>query len=198
MSVPTCFVGLDLDLKGKQLCASIGTRPWKLVAGPVTFPDSITGYEQLVAWLQHHHGTTKQTVLCMQASGFLGEPLAYFLATRGYRIAIEPPVKVKRAQAARDGNRHAIDSRDLAEYACRHLRMLHAWQPCAETLQQVQVLLTERGPARRVPARKGSGKSRGAGAQLLLARGDRSRTIDVEIRRLLLPKPNITDEWPCY
>ncbi len=201
MPAPTYFVGLDLDLKGKQIAACIGTRPWKLRAGPSAYADSLAGFQQLVAWLQHQHCTTKQTVLCMPATGFLGEPLAYYLALRGYRIAVEPPLRIKRAFSSGKQDRHDIGCREVAEYACRHSRVLHPWHPSAEMLRQVQALLTHASSPTGRRAKKSavqSTRSHGAGGRLLLARGDRTRAVDTELRRLLRPQPTIADEWPCY
>ncbi len=201
MPAPTYFVGLDLDLKGKQITACIGTRPWKLVAGPSAYSDSLVGFQQLVAWLQHQHCTTKQTVLCMPATGFLGEPLAYYLTLRGYSIAVEPPININRAFPSRKQDRRDIGCREVAEYACRHSRLLHHWQPSADMLSQVQALLTNGSSQPRRSVKKSgalSTRSRGAGARLLLARGDRTRAIDAELRRLLMPQPTIAEEWPCY
>ncbi len=201
MSVPTHYVGLDLDLKGKQLTACIGTRPWKLLAGPNSFADSLAGFQQLVAWLQHQHCTTKATVLCMQATGALGEPLAYYLALRGYRVAVEPSIRIKRAFSAGDANGHDIGCREIAEYAVRHSRLLHTWQPSETILRQVQVLLTD-GRSKTRPSAKRSGAQpsglRRASGGLVLLRGERTRAVDVELRRLLMPQPTIAEEWPCY
>jgi transposase len=201
MPAPTYYVGLDLDLKGKQVAACIGTRPWKLLAGPSAYSDSLAGFQQLVAWLQHQHCTTKQTVLCMPATGFLGEPLAYYLTLRGYRIAVEPPIKIRRAFPSRKQDRRDIGCREVAEYACRHSKLLHEWHPSADMLHQVQELLTDGGPLAPQATKRGkapSARSRGAGARLLQARGERTRAVDAELRRLLLPQPTIAEEWPCY
>ncbi len=197
MSAPTYFIGLDLDLTRKTLIASIGTRPWKKVAGPETFPDSVAGFQQLVAWLANHRCTKNQAVLCMPASGFIGEPLAYFLTARGYSVAIESPLKVKRAFASNGGNGHLPDSEQIAEYACRHSAHLQVWQPSPEMLSKIRSLLAERGqpaPARTTAARA-KAKRNGTGAR---ARSDRLHAVDQEIRHLLAPPATIADEWPCF
>jgi hypothetical protein len=200
MPAPTYFVGLDLDLKGKQIAACIGTRPWKLLAGPSMYSDSLAGFQQLVTWLQHQHCTTKQTVLCMPATGFLGEPLAYYLALRGYRIAVEPSIKIKRAFPSGDENGHGIGCREVTEYACRHVKLLHPWHPSAEMLRQVQALLTDGGRSGSQVTRGKAlaARSRRAGTHVLQARGERTRAVDAELRRLLQPQPTIAEEWPCF
>ncbi len=201
MSAPTHYVGLDLDLKSKQLTACIGTRPWKLLAGPNTFADSLAGFQRLVTWLQRQHCTTRATVLCMQSTGALGEPLAYYLALRGYRVALEPSIRIKRAFSAGRANGHDIGCREIAEYAARHSRLLHAWQPSEPVMQQIKVLLTD-GRSHKRPVAKRSGAKPGnlhrANGGLVLLRGERTRAADAELRRLLMPQPTIAEEWPCY
>lgn len=199
MSAPTYFVGLELDLGGQAFTASIGTRPWKAVAGPHTFADSLTGFQELAGWLKKYHCTPKQTVLCMEASGFFGEPLAYFLAARGYRVAVEPPVKVKRACAGWNGHKPLPYSRQVAEYACRYSSKLRVWQPAPEILRQVEELLTDCKPVapRRTTKSRTRPGSRQSGQKERMPK-DRLHAVDQEIRHLLAPRPTIADEWPCY
>lgn len=196
MSAPTYFIGLDLDLTHKALIATIGTKPWKTVAGPNTFPDSVAGFQELVTWLSGHHCTKKESVLCMPASGFIGEPLAYFLTARGYRVAIEPPLKIKRGCSSTAANGHLPDSREVAEYACRHCAQLHPWQPSPEMLSKIQLLVAGRRPS--TPARaKSKTKSNGHGIAAL-SRTERAGLVDQEIRHLLAPRRTIADEWPSF
>ncbi len=200
MAVPTHYVGLDLDLKRSQITACIGARPWRLLAGPSAYADSLAGFQQLVAWLEHQHCTAKQTVLCMPTAGFLGEPLAYYLALRGYRIAVAPPIKIKRALHSRNRDRREIGSREVAEYACRHSGHLHPWQPSAEKMRQVEALLIKGSARPRRSAKSGakSTRSNDGGGRVALVQGDQTRAVDAEMRRLLMQQPTITEEWPCY
>jgi transposase len=80
----------------------------------------------------------------MEATGVYGEALAYFLVARGYAVAVEPPLKVKRAFAPHGHKTDAVDSQQIAEYACRFSDELKLWQPRSEILEQIKVLLTTR------------------------------------------------------
>ena len=80
----------------------------------------------------------------MEATGVYGEALAYFLHTNNYRLAVEPPLKVKRAFKPHGPKTDPVDSQQIAEYACRHWDELNLWQPNHEILEQIKVLLNTR------------------------------------------------------
>lgn len=136
------FVGLDIG--SEQFVAAIGTTPWKLLVRATEFANSADGFQALLDWLQKHHGEPAQTILCMEATGVYGEALAYFLVARGYGVAVEPPLKVKRAFATHGHKTDAVDSEQITEYACRFVDELTPWQPRSDVLEQIKVLLTTR------------------------------------------------------
>lgn len=189
MTARRYFCGLDLDIAGEKITASIGIAPWKLLAGPATFSDSLDGHQDLVTWLHSYHCLPNDTVFCIEATGHYAEPLTYFLAAQGYSVAIEPLVKVRRtfphsqeAQAYEPGSQH------IAKYAYRFLNELHLWNPSSETLEQVKQLLNHCD----LPgSEKGELKSPRQVRRNI-------RTIDVQIRQLLKPQPTIAHDWPCY
>jgi transposase len=147
MNPPTYCVGLDIA--AEQCYAAVGTAPWKLRVPGTEFSNDPEGFQQFQQWLQQHDCTPAQTILCMEATGVYGEHLAAFLVSHEYRVAVEPPWKVKRAFTPSGPKTEAVDSQPLAEYACRYFDELRVWQPPAELLEQLQVLLTTR--EQRVP-----------------------------------------------
>ena len=142
MLTPTYFIGLDIA--AEQFQAALGTQPWKLLVPGTAFSNDAAGFNAFAQWLEAHQCTPAQTVLCMEATGVYGETLAAFLVTRGYRLAIEPPLKVKRAFAPSGPKTDAVDSQQIAEYAYRFLDELSFWQPPTELVEQLKVLLTTR------------------------------------------------------
>ncbi|MEK7311189.1 MAG: IS110 family transposase, partial [Chloroflexota bacterium] len=142
MSTSRYFVGLDIA--AETFTAAIGTTPWKLLVRATPFTNSQDGFQQLVQWLRQQDCTPEQTVLCMEATGVYGEALAYYLAAQTYPLAIEPPLKVKRAFKPNGPKTDAVDSEQIAEYACRFSDELRLWQPPTELVAQLQVLLATR------------------------------------------------------
>ncbi len=136
------FVGLDLG--SEKFTAAIGTTPWQLLVRAVEFANTPDGFEQLLAWWQKQNYAREQTLWCMEATGVYGEALAYFLVAHGHAVAVEPPLKVKRAFAPHGHKTDAVDSQQIAEYACRFSDEVKVWQPRSEILEQIKVLLTTR------------------------------------------------------
>lgn len=142
MTNATYFVGFDIAQA--QFHAAMGTRPWKLQVHGTEFANTPDGLAEVLTWLQQHDCTPANSVLCMEATGVYGEALAYFLVAQGYRLAIEPPLKVKRAFKVSGPKTDPVDSEQIAEYACRYEDELVLWQPPQELIEHLQVLLTTR------------------------------------------------------
>lgn len=136
------FVGLDIA--AETFTAAIGTTPWKLLVKANQFDNSPDGFQQLCQWLRQHDCTPEQTVLCMEATGVYGEGLAYYLVAQTYQLAIEPPLKVKRAFKPSGPKTDAVDSEQIAEYAYRYSDELMLWQPPTALVEQLHVLLATR------------------------------------------------------
>jgi transposase len=136
------FVGLDLG--SEKFAAALGTTPWKLLVRATEFANTPDGFEQVLAWWQKQNYPREQTLWCMEATGVYGEALAYFLVAHGHAVAVEPPLKVKRAFAPHGHKTDAVDSQQIAEYACRFCDEVKPWQPRSDTLEQIKVLLTTR------------------------------------------------------
>lgn len=136
------FVGIDIA--SSTWTASVGVMPWKVVLKPQEFENTEDGFQSWLDWLKKHHVLPDQTVVCMEATGVYGEGLAYFAFAKGYRVAVQPPLEVKRAFKPNMRKTDAVDSLQIAEYAARYADKLSLWQPRNEVLEQIKVLLTTR------------------------------------------------------
>ena len=136
------FVGIDIA--AETFTAAAGTSPWKLLVPAMEFANGAEGFQAFDAWLQRHQLLPANTICCMEATGVYGEQLGYWLVTQKYHVAVEPPLKVKRAFKTSGPKTDAVDSQQIAEYACRYVDELRFWQPRPETLEQIRVLLATR------------------------------------------------------
>jgi transposase len=80
----------------------------------------------------------------MEATGVYGEALCYFLHNLGYSVAVEAPLKVKRAFQPDGHKTDAVDSLQIAEYAIRFSDELKLWSPREEVVEQIKSLLSTR------------------------------------------------------
>ena len=136
------FVGIDVA--SSTFTVSAGIMPWKVVLKPQKFENSEDGFQTWLDWLVKHQILPHQTVVCMEATGVYGEGLAYFAFAKGYRVAVQPPLEVKRAFKPNMRKTDAVDSLQIAEYAARYADKLSLWQPSSDLLEQIKVLLATR------------------------------------------------------
>ena len=142
MKAPKHFVGIDVA--SLSFTAAVGKSPWQLIIPPAEFSNDFDSFPKFLHWLQKHNLQPDNAVLCMEATGVYSEALAYFVHANGYRISVEPPLKVKRAFHTSGHKSDAVDSCQIAEYACRFFDELTFWKPKADILEQIKVLLTTR------------------------------------------------------
>lgn len=138
----TYFVGIDIA--SSTFTASVGTIPWKMVLKPQEFENTEDGFQAFLEWLGNYQILSQHAVVCMEATGVYGEGLAYFAYAKGYQVAVQPPLEVKRAFKPNIRKTDAVDSLQIAEYAGRYADKLSFWQPRNEVLEQIKVLLATR------------------------------------------------------
>lgn len=112
------FVGVDLA--SESFTASIWTTSSLELKTYDDLSNSIEGFEVFLNWLKQNQVITKESVICMEATGVYGEQLCYFLATQGFKVAVEAPHKVKRAFPTSGHKTDHTDSQNIAKYAFRY------------------------------------------------------------------------------
>jgi transposase len=144
MDKPLLFVGIDIaSASFTSAVGSMGDQ-WRIVVRPATFANEYDSFAQYLNWLQGNGVTAENSVICMEATGVYSEVLAHFLIANRYRVAIEPPLKVKRAFKPAGSKSDPVDSMQISEYACRFWDQLSLWQPRAELVEQIKTLLNVR------------------------------------------------------
>lgn len=142
MKKPMYFIGIDIS--AENFMAAVGEEPWRVVAKGEEFSNKLEGYESLQAWMERKGIGVENAVMCMEATGVYGEGLAYYLHAKGYQIAVEAPLKVKRAFMPVGHKNDRVDSQQIAEYAYRFYDELVYWKPKEEILEQIKVFLAIR------------------------------------------------------
>ena len=135
-------VGVDIGAESVSIAALKGPDGAGLAKLSVT--NDPEGFEGLKGWLTKHSLTIENAAFCLEATGVYGEALCYYLCSRGFHVAVEPPLKVKRAFQQSAHKNDAVDARQIAEYGHRFFDELSWWTPPAAVLEQVRVLLTAR------------------------------------------------------
>ncbi len=133
-----------LDISADDFSASCITSPDNLVFSKQKFSNNIDGFNDFTALLSKHSIKPSDLIICMEATGVYSENLSYFLASKGFSIAIEAPHKIKNKTKDSPRKNDFIDALCIAEYAYRYTDKLSFWKPKDEIIEQIQVLLTTR------------------------------------------------------
>jgi hypothetical protein len=119
MKRPKYYVGIDIS--SESFTAAAGTTSWKIVVKAEEFENNPNGFVAFMDWMEEHNIQADNAVLCMEATGVYGEGLAHFVYAHQYRIAIEPPLKVKRAFMPQGHKNDRVDSQKMIEWIASKL-----------------------------------------------------------------------------
>ncbi len=136
------FIGIDIAKD--DFTSSIYSSDSIKLPAPLQVSNNIRGFEQFEAWLIEHKISSSNSIVCLEATGVYGENLCYCLTAKGYQVAVEPPLKVKRSFNTKGHKNDKVDSQKIAEYAFRFADELRIWHPKQDIVEQIRVLLTTR------------------------------------------------------
>jgi transposase len=136
------FIGLDIACD--NFVASIYESPEKKIITKDCIENNPDGFSVLTKWLRDQGIDNSNCVICMEATGVYSEACAYYLAANGFRVSVEPPLKVKRAFDPVGHKTDPVDSRQIAEYAYRYTDELKFWEPRQDIVEKISQLLTAR------------------------------------------------------
>lgn len=136
------YVGIDIA--NDDFTCSLLCRPDLPIVAASSFVNQIEGFDTFEQWLKTHGVDKQHAIICLEATGVYGEGLCYWLVGKGYLLAVEPPLKVKRAFYPKGHKNDRIDSKQIAEYAYRFQDKLYMWQPKDQLVEHIAILLTTR------------------------------------------------------
>ena len=138
----TFFIGIDIACD--DFAASIYQGPEKPITTKEAIRNNPEGFAMLISWLKKHNIDSTNSIISMEATGVYSEAIAYYLLTYGFKVSLEPPLKVKRAFDPVGHKTDPVDSRQIAEYAYRYSDELRFWQPREDIIEKIKQLLTAR------------------------------------------------------
>lgn len=137
MATPT----VGIDASGDTFTTAIWSDGQAQVR-PALFDNDPDGFDALIDWL-NSHGMSKQTPIYVENTGVYSEALCYALHDKGYPVFVVEPVKVWKAMSG-NAKTDPLDAHRIAEYGHRFADKLQPWQPRAELVEQIHVLLKTR------------------------------------------------------
>lgn len=180
------------------------------MAGPTRFANEPTGFGRLTKWLADRGAAPGRSIVCMEATGVYSEALCYFLDERGYRVAVEDALRIKRGFKTTANKTDPADSRQIAEYAARYEDRLRFWRPNEAIVEQVKTLLSmreqlvrERGAKRnmlhalkrKAVKRKAvqTPAARRLVEEMIAYLGSQIQKVEAAIRRLIRSRPALSE-----
>jgi len=131
----TAIVGIDIAKDKFDVC--LLNEPQE--AQQATFANSKSGLNKLHHWLKQQGAKTAH--VCLEATGNYGDLVAETLHTRGYRVSVVNPARIK-GYAASQMRRNKTDSLDAALIAdyCR-TQQPPVWTPPPPELKELRALV---------------------------------------------------------
>lgn len=106
--------------------------------------NDIDGFSKFLKLLKEHNFKESNTIISLEATGVYGENISYFLSSKGYRVALVDPRKVKESINDSPRKNDLLDAKRIAEYAFRYTDKLSEWKPRDAIIEQLKVLLSTR------------------------------------------------------
>ena len=142
MKQPQYAVGIDVS--SRYFTVSVSRKPGISLFGAKDFNNTPEGFDHLIEWFKACKLKRTELLICMEATGVYGELLSHYLYTHKYLVAVEHPLKVKRAFKPLGHKTDAVDSLQIAEYAIRFHDSLNGWEPRKVIVEQLKTLLVTR------------------------------------------------------
>lgn len=136
------FIGIDVA--AEQFTATVLSKNGQFKVTKESIGNSLEGFPNFCSWLQTQNIKTDNSVICMEATGVYSESLTYYLVAHGFAVAVEPPLKVKRAFYPHGHKNDRVDSIQIAEYTYRFFDRLRFWHPVSETVEKLKHSLSMR------------------------------------------------------
>ena len=142
MTKNTFFIGLDIACE--NFVASIYQSPKQSVITREDIKNTFDGSNVFILWLKEHGLSKTNCIIYMEATGVYNEAIAHYLVSQGFRVSVEPPLKVKGAFDPIGHKTDPVDSKQIAEYAYRYSDELRFWPAKDEIIEKTKHLLTAR------------------------------------------------------
>jgi transposase len=136
------FIGLDIA--ADSFTGAILSSPDQPGVTKTNIPTTFDGYASFIQWLTEQKISPTDAVVCLEATGVYGEALCHFLVSKGYRVAVQSPLKIQRAFTDAGHKNDTADSLKIAAYAARYFDTLTFWEPQDQITEQIQALLATR------------------------------------------------------
>lgn len=136
------YVGIDPAAESFTACVFHSPQRHRTASQP--FENSDVGIAALQDWLRSEGVLPEQAHFCIENTGVYSELLCYQLHENGLPVSLLDPRSVSRAFTDGQPKSDPIDARKVAEYSYRYADKLRVWEPQADIVEQIAVVLSTR------------------------------------------------------
>jgi transposase len=136
------FIGIDVA--AEEFTVTLFNTPDQPMITKKSIINTDEGFKLLSSWLKEQGASGCNSIICMESTGVYGENLIHYLIAQGFSVAVEPPLKVKRAFDTSGHKNDSVDSCQIAEYAYRFRDELKIFRPRPESIERLKHFLTIR------------------------------------------------------
>lgn len=138
------MVYVGVDPAAESFTASIFRGPERVKTAPQPFSNTQAGIHALEAWIRTEGLAPELVHVCIENTGVYSEALCYQLHEHGYRLSLLDPRTLWKAFPDGQPKNDPLDSQKVAEYGFRYADKLRIWQPQAEIVEQIRIVLSTR------------------------------------------------------
>jgi transposase len=139
------MIGIDFS---KQTFDATILAESKLTSNGVhqQFQNSLEGFNTFEKWVKQTVGkdATESSVICGENTGIYCRQFSDRFSKSGYTVWIESALQIKRSLGLNRGKNDRKDSRDIAEYAGRHIDKCKPYVPPTEQIDALHELFSHR------------------------------------------------------
>lgn len=134
-------VGIDMSKNDFKACLSVIDESQRVtVKSSRTFPNSQTGFSELLKWVTKYHEKEIPIFFLVEATGVYHEQLAWFLYIKGMSISVILANRAKRylQSLGVKSKNDKIDAKGLAQMCAE--KSLASWSPISKNIYQLRAL----------------------------------------------------------
>ena len=139
MSMHIHFVGIDVSKDTFDL-ALIKTGDVNCIIQKV-FTNNAAGCKDLSGWLRQEKVSFKDTLFCMEHTGYYSKPLAKFILMKKGNLWMEMSLKIIRSLGIQRGKTDKIDARRIALFALRNQVDYKPYQMPRPVIEKLKTML---------------------------------------------------------
>ncbi len=136
------FVGIDISKKTFDASLLFAGETSQMIHK--VFNQNVAGYSSFLNWLDCHHVSSPDLLICMEHTGLYTYNLIEQLTSAGLNIWVEMPLRIKKSMGLQRGGDDKAASGQIALYCYRYQDQVSLWKPEQSIVSELRHLSAQR------------------------------------------------------